>query len=98
MFAYGELYNFLYYTGHRMLRGLQTKLKLLSMGRLQGEKACIKGSDNILFEILHVWSMIIGHRIHQLGSLAKSAWIGPNRLSYPVGEFYDHTSRITNEI
>jgi len=39
-----------------MLRGLQTKLKILSMGPLQGEKACIKGSENILFEILDVWS------------------------------------------
>ena len=43
-------------------------------------------------------SLIKGHRIHQLGSLAESTWIRPIWLSRPDGRFDDFNPRISNEM
>ena len=37
---------------HRMPSGLYMKLKKLSMGPMQGERACSRGLEYILFKIL----------------------------------------------
>ena len=58
-------------TRHSMPSGLWIKSKKLSTGHLQVERACIRGSEYVLFEIPD-WRE---NRIHRLDSLADLAWV-----------------------
>ena len=40
---------------HSTLSGIETKLEKLSMGPLWDERACFRGLQSILFEILDLW-------------------------------------------
>ena len=48
-----QIFEKTYLTTHSKLSGLWMKLKLLSTGPLQGERACIRDLEYILFEILY---------------------------------------------
>ena len=48
--------------------------------------------------IYFVYNPRLDHRIYLLCSLAKSAWIGPIRLSCPGGKFYGLQSRISKKM
>ena len=65
------------------------KLKKLSTGPLQDERACIRGLEYIFSQILR--------RIYLLDSLDNLAWIGLIRLSCLAGRFYGLQSRTSNQ-
>ena len=69
------------------------KIEKTFNGPFLGERACFRGSEYILFEILYE-----GHRNGQLDSLAELTTSRPNGLSCLAGRFYGLQSKISNKM